>query len=264
MKPIRLFPFFLGALIGIAAGLFYSWTINPVEYVDAAPASLRASFKEDYLSLIAASYDYSSDLQRARARLADLQLEDPASALSRLAQNRLAAGRPQAEVLALAQLAAVLGERPAPLTSPGVEQPATTTPAPSPTATATATRTPTQAPSPTPGAPYTLREQNEVCDSDLGEAQLQIIVLDASGDGIPGVELQVISDVGQDRFYTGLKPELGPGYADFTMQPGVTYSLQLSGGRSPISGLTAPDCTASDGSSYPGAWLLTFEQPSLP
>ena len=263
MKLNRLLPFILGALLGMSAGLLYSWTINPVEYVDAAPASLRANFKEDYLSLIAASYDYSSDLQHARARLADLQFEDPASSLSRLAQNRLAAGRPQAEVLALAQLAAVLGERPVPLTSPGVEQPATPTPAPSPTTTATATKTPTPAPSPTPGAPFTLRERSEVCDPDLGEAQLQIIVLDAAGDGIPGVELQVISDPGQDRFYTGLKPELGPGYADFTMHPGVTYSLQLSGGRSPISGLIAPDCPASEGGNYPGAWLLTFEQPVL-
>jgi hypothetical protein len=264
MKPARLFSLLLGVALGFAAGLFYSWTINPVEYVDAAPASLRPAFKEEYLALIAASYDFNSDLQRTRARLADLNIADPASSLSRLAQNRLAAGRPETEVLALAQLAAVLGERPAPLTSPGVERPATATLPPSPTVTTTPTRTRTPAPSPTPGAPYTLRGEAEVCDPDLGEAQLQIVVLDAAGAGIPGVEVQVISDAGTDRFYTGLKPELGPGYADFTMQPGTTYALQLSGAERPLSGLVAPTCAAGDGSTYPGAWLLTFEQPALP
>jgi hypothetical protein len=264
MKPGGLLPLLFGIALGFAAGLFYSWTINPVEYVDAAPASLRPAFKEEYLALIAASYDFNSDLQRTRARLADLNIADPASALSRLAQNRLAAGRPETEVLALAQLAAVLGERPAPLTSPGVEQPATATLPPSPTVTSTPTRTRTPAPSPTPGAPFTLLAEEEVCDPDLGEAQLQIIVLDAAGAGIPGVEVQVISDAGTDRFYTGLKPELGPGYADFTMQPGITYALQLSGAQSPISGLVAPECPAGDSATYAGAWLLTFEQPRLP
>ncbi|MFN2147878.1 MAG: hypothetical protein ACK2T2_05760 [Anaerolineales bacterium] len=256
----------IGLLIGLVAGLYYSWVVNPVEYVDSAPSSLRQNFKDDYLALIASAYAHTGDLQRTRARLASLQLDDPASALSRLAQSRLAEGRPESEVLALAQLAAVLGQRPVPGLATGAS-PGTATPiapTPSPTASPTATRTPTPMPTATPGAPYTLLDQEEVCDIRLGEAQMQVLALDAAGEGVPGVELFVIWDAGQDRFYTGLKPELGPGYADFTMLPGVTYTLQLSSGDRPVAGLMAPECFDDDGNSFPGSWRLIFQQPPQP
>jgi hypothetical protein len=254
----------VGTLIGLAAGLYYSWVVNPVEYVDSSPASLRQNFKEDYLALIASAYAHTGDLQRTRARLASLQFEDPASALSRLAQSRLAEGRPETEVLALAQLAAVLGQRPVPGVATDLA-PSTSTPAApttSPTPSPTVTRTPTPFPTATPGAPFTLLEQEQVCDTRLGEAQIQISAIDASGQGVPGVELLVLWDAGQDRFFTGLKPELGPGYADFTMQPGFTYTLQLRAGDRPVSGLSVPECMDDSGQAYPGSWLLTFQQPA--
>ena len=254
-------PFIVGLLLGLAAGLYYSWSVNPVEYVDSAPASLRQNFKQDYLALIASAYAQTGDLQRTRARLAALQLEDPAGELSRLAQSRLAAGRPEAEVLALAQLAAVLGERPLP-GGGRTPTPSSTPLAPtaSPTASPTVTRTPTPMPTATPGAPFALTDQEQVCDERLGAAQIQVRVLDAAGNGVPGVELLVIWDAGQDHFFTGLKPELGLGYADFTMQAGTSYTLQLSGGDRPVSGLSAPLC--DDGAEpFDGSWLLTFQQP---
>ena len=60
----------LAMLAGAALGLFYAWVISPVKYVDTAPASLRADFQADYLTLIAAAYSDTGDLVRARARLA--------------------------------------------------------------------------------------------------------------------------------------------------------------------------------------------------
>jgi hypothetical protein len=89
-------------------------------------------------------------------------------------------------------------------------------------------------------------------------------VQDAAGDGVPGVQILVVWDNGQDRFFTGLKPELGAGYADFTMEPDTTYSLQLIEGESPVTGLTAEECTGSSGEPYPGSWLLIFQQPGAP
>jgi hypothetical protein len=266
MKPRAFLPLALGVLIGLAAGLYYSWVVNPVEYVDSSPASLRQDFKEDYLALIAAGYAHTGDLQHTRARLSSLKLEDPASALSRLAQSRLAEGQPEAEVLALAQLAAVLGQRPVPnAATDRVASTATpSAPSSSPTPSPTATRTPTPRPTATPGAPFRLTDQEQVCDLRQGESQIQVRALDASGEGIAGVELLVIWDAGQDHFFTGLKPELGAGYADFAMQPGVTYTLQLRDGDRPITGLSAPDCADDSGVSYAGSWLLTFQQPSLP
>jgi hypothetical protein len=256
----------LGVMIGLAAGLYYSWVVNPVEYIDASPASLRQNFKDDYLALIASAYTHTGDLQRTRARLASLQLDDPASALSRLAQSRLAAGRPEAEALALAQLAAVLGQRPVPgvATEAAQDTPTPAVPTASPTASPTVTRTPTPLPTATPGAPFSLIEQEQLCDTRLDEAQIQVLALDASGEGVAGVELLAIWDTGQDRFFTGLKPELGLGYADFTMRPGVTYTLQLRDGDRPVSDLSAPECVDDSGETYSGSWLLTFQQPSLP
>jgi len=89
-------------------------------------------------------------------------------------------------------------------------------------------------------------------------------VLDASGEGVPGVEALVIWDEGQDRFFTGLKPELGLGYADFTMEPGTLYSLQLRHAALPITNLSSAPCEAEAGESYPGSLQLTFQQPATP
>lgn len=260
MNRPRLLLSLLGFILGLAAGLAYSWILNPVEYTDTAPASLRQDFKEDHLSLIAAAYAASGDLNRARARLALLGVIASPEEMSRLAQSRLAAGRPESEARALAQLAAVLGERPSPLIGTPSATPAqnnlpTATTSPSPTI------RPSPTPSPTPGAPYVLIEQETLCDPALPDPLIQILVQDAAGDGVPGVQILVVWDEGQDRFYTGLKPELGAGYADFTMEPGVTYSLQLLEGESAITGIVSGECATSSGESFSGSLLLIFQQP---
>lgn len=249
-------PLLLGLGLGLGGGLFYSWIVNPVEYVDTAPGSLREDFKGDYLALIAAAYASRGDLVRARARLALFEQPDPPAELAALAQRRQADGHPPSEVQALAQLAAALQGAPA---QPPTKPPsASATPAPpSPTPTPTRTR----APSATPGAAFQLAEREQVCDPLLAEPLLQVEVNDAAGGPVSGVEVLVIWDEGQDRFFTGLKPELGLGYADFTMAEGVTYSLQLSAAGEPITGLATFECTDEEGESYLGSWLLRFEQP---
>ncbi len=263
MRRANAVAIILAFILGLTGGLIYSWILSPVEYTDTAPASLRQDFKEDYLSLIASAYQATGDLNQARARLTLLGISAAPEELSRLAQSRLAAGRPESEARALAQLAAVLGERPSPLVltpSPTPEL-SGVTPRPSPTMTATATRIPTRTPTSTPGAPFVLINREAICDPELLEAQLQVRVLDASGEGVPGIQILVVWDSGQDRFFTGLKPELGAGYADFTMEPDTTYSLQLLEGESPVTGLTAEECTDETGQPYQGSWLLTFQQP---
>jgi hypothetical protein len=86
-------------------------------------------------------------------------------------------------------------------------------------------------------------------------------VQDASGQPAPGVEVVVSWDGGEDRFFTGLKPELGLGYADFSMTPGVDYSLRLAQGGDLVSGLATSECESSSGERYWGSWLLMFAQP---
>jgi hypothetical protein len=252
----------VGMVLGIAAGLYYAWGVNPVAYLDTAPASLRADFRADYLTLIAVAYAGEGDLARARARLGLFPDTDPAQTLAALAQQRLALGRPPSEAQALALLSSALGERPTPF--PGSDDSPTgaaVSPAPSRTPTATPTPRPTHTPTATPGAPYTLVEQERVCSPSLSPPRLMVVVSDGAGRPVAGVEVLVVWDAGQSRFFTGLKPELGVGYADYDMESGVTYTLELAYSDDLVTDLTAEPCAGDDGTPYPGSWRLWFTQP---
>ena len=271
MRRAGLLPLILGLILGFSAGLYYSWVLNPVEYVDADPRSLRADYKQEALTVIAGAYAATGDLSRARARLALLDLENPTNTLARLSQSMLAIDQDKRAARELAQLAADLDERPAiaEATQPAVmtltQAPdATATSSPTATITPRPTATPTQAPTATPGAPFELTEQEQICDPKLGEPQLQVVVLNAAGEGVPGMDILVLWDEGEDRFYTGLKPELGWGYADFTMQVDEIYSLQLPSEDVGVSDLVSEPCETAGGVEFPGSIRLTFEQPLNP
>src|SRR3990172_6842488 len=147
MRQSGWLPLLLGLGLGLAGGLFYSWIVNPVEYVETARGSLREDFKADYLALIAAAYASRGDLVRARARLALFEELNPAGELAALAQRRQASGHPLSEAQGLAKLAAAL--QGAPAAAPTGVPSASTTPAPPPS---TPPPTPTHAP-PAPRAP---------------------------------------------------------------------------------------------------------------
>lgn len=281
-----------GLVLGVVMGLVYSWVIAPVEYVDAAPGSLREDFKDQYRALVAAAYLANGDLARAIARLE--QLDDPniARTVAIQAQRSLAEGRPEAEARALGLLAVALGQGPTPVVtlapitqldaSATSEPAATVSPTPlialtetppslpgdalTPTPTVrtpppTSTPLPSRTPTPTPGAPFILQDIQLVCNPNLGGALIQVEARDAAGQPVPGVEILVLWDGNEDRFFTGLKPELGLGYADFTMTPGVTYLLRLAEGGQPVPDLTPSECDREDGERYWGSWLLVFVQP---
>ncbi len=86
-------------------------------------------------------------------------------------------------------------------------------------------------------------------------------VLDAHGHPLPGIEITVTWNEGADRFFTGLQPEISPGYADYTMTGGTTYSLQVARLGVPVSGLTSPMCSSADNQPYIGGLRLTFAAP---
>lgn len=69
--------FLLAVLLGAAAGLFYGWVVNPVEYVDMAPASLRVDYKADYVLMISEAYQVDQNLGLAVRRLARLGSSAP-------------------------------------------------------------------------------------------------------------------------------------------------------------------------------------------
>jgi hypothetical protein len=121
---------------------------------------------------------------------------------------------------------------------------------------------PTRTPTPPPLVAFRFLSQQAVCDARLDQPLIQVITEGADGKQIPGVEVVVTWDVGFDHFFTGLKPDLGRGYGDFTMTPGTLYSVHLAESPSvTIDGLTPGTCTGPTGSQFPGSWLLVFRQP---
>lgn len=280
-------------VVGAALGLVYSWAVSPVKYVDAPPYALRADYKDEYRALVAVAFLNSGDLARAQARLAQLKDDETAQSLAMQAQRALAEGKPEQEVRALSMLALAIGKgvtpevspvsatgaaTPLPPTSGFTSTPLLIEPGVSPTITLETTsmplgmiRTPrpptTLGPSPTAtltptqGAPFVLQETRLVCNTDQPVPLIQVDIIDAAGQPVPSVELVVTWDGGVDHFFTGLQPELGLGYADFTMQPAVVYSVQLADGGQAVDGLTAAECVSDDESRYWGSWFLTFVQP---
>jgi hypothetical protein len=130
-----------------------------------------------------------------------------------------------------------------------------------PTSITTGTIPATQTPTATPGAPYVLANRQQICDQNQGEGLIQVFTQDAAGQPVPGVEIIVTWQEGEDHFFTGLNPSISVGYADFSMTPGTTYTLHIAGGGQTISDLAASDCENADGSHYWGNWRLEFVQP---
>jgi len=300
-------PWYLltGLVLGAVIGLLYAWAVQPVQYTNTTPASLRPDFKDQYRALIAAAYLADGDLVRAKARLALLNDADVYRSLAEQAQRTLAEGSDPEEARALGLLAVALGQPPptvvepvtptlstptptltstlsltpsaaAPvmtgtLTTPTItatlgltgtaQAGPTRTPRTSPTPRPTGTPLPTRTPTPTPGAPFVLKSQESLCDPSLSEGLLQVETTDAAGNPVPGVEIVITWDGGENHFFTGFKPEIDLGYADFSMTPGITYTLRLAEGGQPISGLSASECETTGGKRYWGALRLDFEQP---
>jgi len=301
MKTSRSPWTWLLALVALAAGfglgLGYAWVIAPAPQVDAEPHALRANFKDSFRSAIAAAYASNADLERARARLDLLGDPDLSQALAAQAQRMLAAGEPARNVQQVAMLASALeGQQAAANPSPTdtaiptntseapTQEDSTSTVIPEITETApaetetpgptieteptgssipqpTATLRPTTTPTPTLGAPYQLVGQDTVCDTELAEGLLQVVVTDATRRQVPGAEIIITWNSGEEHIFTGLKPELGHGYADFLMTPDVTYSVRMAEGGTPASKLSAHACTTTGGEPYIGGIKLTFQQP---
>lgn len=288
---MRRFPWgiLLALLLGFGLGLAYSWVISPLRVVDADPVALRADFKDRYRAAIAAAYAANGNLPRAEARLSLLKDAHPVEALNGQAQRMLANGdspqqADQIAALALALDKGVAGSSPTsipatkavnninltstatfpppppdiPIILTGTQVPVTLEVQPT---LSDSTPRPTQTTIPTRGAPFRLSGQEKVCDANLPDGLLQVMVLSANRRQMSGVKIVITWDGGEEQFFTGLKPELGNGYADYIMTPDVTYTVQLAAGSDVATNVTAPSCQASSGETFLGGIKLTYQQP---
>ncbi|OGO17888.1 MAG: hypothetical protein A2Z14_14140 [Chloroflexi bacterium RBG_16_48_8] len=257
MRRVSWFLFILGLTLGLIFGLYYAWEISPIDPKEAIPSDLQSQYQVEYQTLIALAYVNTGNISRAIRRLETMPDVDAAQSLKALAEQLLAEGRPEEDVLAVAQLAAAMSNQSKSGSTPEQAQ-ITATPTSLPTEIPTQAPTPTQTSTPMPA--YQLRSREKVCDPALGFPLIQVLVLNAADNPVPGVEVLVLWDQGEDHFFTGLKPEMGLGYGDFTMEEGFTYAVQISGSSETITGLKAEECI-EDEEPFPGSWLLSFEEP---
>jgi hypothetical protein len=290
-----------GVMIGLALGVLWGWYVAPVRYTDTQPSSLRDDYKDEYRTLIALAYAYNGDPGRAQLRLALLDDPNAPESLAALAQRANALGRPAFEVQAISQLAVVASAPSAgvptavPLTvfptltpppaatatatsgpetpteapqspTPTATPPPTETPEPTgtgtaaPTAAPTGTTFPSATPQPTPGSPFILESRLLTC-AGPGDPLLVVRTLDDSGTGVPGVEIILTWTENEEHIFTGLKPELGLGYADFSMTAGTVYTLRLADGSQLITDIQPEQCESSGGQLVWGVLELLFVRP---
>ncbi|MBI5879123.1 MAG: hypothetical protein HZB53_15860 [Chloroflexi bacterium] len=265
--------FLAGLVAGLLAGLLLAWAL-PLGPVALDPPGLKPEIREQWAVLAAMTYATDGDLDLASRRIAVLGGE-PRDIIAPLAEQYINQLKPESQRRSLAKLALALGADSVNLRVYGATPVVTTTsrpvaspfPALSPSPTIGTAITPRPTPSVTPSRTiYRLFEQTRVaCDQDKNAPRGRILVYvqDSGGKGLAGTRLRVQWADGQDVFFTGLKGT-DPGYADFDMQPGRSYSVQVADGISPAaSGLDTdqlqPDCP-NDGKPHFRAWRLVFRR----
>jgi len=229
----------LSMVIGLVLGLGYAWLIDPVTFSESSPAQVTKAYREAWLTMAAEAYAQDGDWERTQIRLDALRDPNLAQTLAATFDRYNATG-PNATARALARLADRLNA-----STPGIQvylaAIITPTPRPSPTPRVSATPRPTETPRPTPTLEqpptltptvtpipdYRVIDRQAECGHGKQLPQIRVIVLDALGQSVPGKEVWITWEGGADRFVTGLKPEIDPGYGDFDMQLDQAYNIGI-------------------------------------
>lgn len=136
---------------------------------------------------------------------------------------------------------------PTPTSTEAPPEPTSTPTQPAPTPTHTATVLPEDAATPTVAVDfdYQVVEKSDLgCTSDRDGDYILIHVRDEDDRGVAGVKIVVKGPGVEDFFFTGLKPEIGPGFADYLVTAAGSYTAEVAEGRSQVAqGLAfADDC----------------------
>ncbi|MBV6449823.1 MAG: hypothetical protein MHPDNHAH_00536 [Anaerolineales bacterium] len=82
MKSNRWLFIVIACIAGIALGLAYGWVVDPVDFFDLTPDTLRADYKADYVLMVAETYRASRDPGLAARQLAVFGSQSPTSIAS--------------------------------------------------------------------------------------------------------------------------------------------------------------------------------------
>jgi hypothetical protein len=138
---------------------------------------------------------------------------------------------------------------PTPTATVAPSEPTATATQPPPTPTSTPTTAPEDTPTPTVASDfdYQMVEQSDQgCNSDRDGDYILVYVRDENDRGVAGVKIVVKGPDVEDWFFTGLKPEIGPGFADYRVLAPGSYTVEVGEGRSQVTqGLSfVSDCPA--------------------
>lgn len=269
--------------IGLGLGLVYAWYIEPVVEQNTYPEQLRQSDKNDYVVAIALDYAALGDIERTIYLLAQVAPDqNPLQTAADVACDLSLSGsiRTRSDIEAMRALMLIFDQRreinvkcdlsvfreisPMPTVISFI-------PSPPPTITPTLAITKTNVPivvqtptlsqsTPVPSSntstdAYRVYFQYQLSCDPLNSGILQVVVQDQAGiQQIAGVPIIVSWNTtsGQQfqRFFTGLKPEKGEGYADFAMEAGRNYTVRLDGLSGPSDQIQTQVCDEEDGTLF--------------
>jgi len=280
-RPIAWWPLFFGWIIGLSGALYYAWNVAPLAQFDTAPRQLRPDAKADYAIAAALHFAYDSDLSKAVERMIALNLgPDPFQALADIACDLARGGYVDSTaglraVRTLRTFYQLQGKQGcADQLIPDADVAAIVTVV-VPTATATLPPPPSKTPPPqtvptnpsllvVPTTPprrlYQGRVLNTYCDLELS-GLIEVYVQDFQGRPLPGERVRVRWDGGSDTFVVGLKPERGLNYADFQMEEGRGYIVDMPGLSDPLPNpLVANPCITTRGEAAITSYRVIFTQ----
>lgn len=272
----------IGIVAGIAGGLYWAWQVAPIEETDTAPWQLNSQNRADYLVAVMVDFSFDGDLGKAVNRLVELRppgdpiqyVADVACDLARSGYVDSASGeRAIRAMMTFYQLQGRVGcadtllpptDGPTPVPDPVGAGTPTLPPPP------TKTTTPTVAPfevSPTPDirVPPTVIPQGafdiarleRFCDADF-PGTLEVYVQDTTGDPLAGERVRVKWRDGQSDFVTGVKPGQGRDYADFAMDSGIGYTVELPGLSDPSQVIVSDTCFDPTGQETRSSYRAVF------
>ncbi len=273
----------LGVIVGIGGGLYYAWVLDPVEEVNVAPWQLRPDHQNEYVVAVMLRFAYDGNLNRVVAALIeDVHLiDDPigravAIACHLASTDYITEAGGLNGVLSIMRFYQSQGRRGCAdeiLPNPQVEvqrtviaatQTPTLIPPPTKTATPGGNVTPTPAPNIVPTNPpqreFVIANITTFCSVEISGV-IEAYVQEFNGEGIPGQAVRVRWDGGNEEniFYTGLKVERGPAYADFQMSPGIAYIIDLPGRSNPSTNpLEAAPCITDTGAEALRSYRVVF------
>lgn len=265
MNVVRPSLVLLGLILGVAGGLLLGWLVFPVLAAATVPAQLRADHREAQILMIAAALRADNNMERARQRLQVLGLGDTAGAVGALAVRAEKEGRDVLTRSVLQDLTLALGA-PTQAASDASEAEPTLDAGPTaaqPTAIPAATKVaalPSAVPPVNAKSTYEMISTTPMCDPNQPSLSLQVYVVDENSEELSGVPLELLSDGVVEKFFTGLKPERGGGYADFQMLPNVEYALQIDSQIPPLAAVSAPQCNAGSANAFSGYLLVRWQR----